>query len=71
MRLRDLDENLMSRKKYSTGAIVHLADYMIAYYIKSADVERVGSHMQLIKTKLRTSLSDQTLKLEVTCLHFL
>ena len=41
---------------------LHLADYMIAYDIKSADVERVGSHMQLIKTKLRTSLADQTFK---------
>jgi hypothetical protein len=39
---------------------LHMADYMIAYDVKSADVERVGSHMQLIKTKLRTSLADQT-----------
>lgn len=41
---------------------LHLADYMIAYDVKSADVERVGSHMQLIKTKLRTTLADQTFK---------
>jgi len=41
---------------------LHIADFMIAFDIKSADVERVGSHMQLIKTKLRTSLADQTFK---------
>ena len=39
---------------------LHLADYMIALDIKTADVERVGSHMQLVKTKLRTSLHDTT-----------
>ena len=39
---------------------LHLADYMIALDIKTADVERVGSHMQLVKTKLRTSLHDST-----------
>jgi hypothetical protein len=39
---------------------LHVADYMIAFNMKSADVERVGSHMQLIKTKFRTSLHDQT-----------
>ncbi len=35
---------------------------MIAYDAKVADVERVGSHMQLFKTKLRTNLADQTFK---------
>ena len=39
---------------------LHVSDYMIALDIKTADVERVGSHMQLIKTKLRTSLHDST-----------
>ena len=41
---------------------LHIADYMIAYDAKAADVERVGSHMQLIKTKLRTRLADLTFK---------
>ena len=48
---------------YSSGGIgeyLHIADYMIAYDVKAADVERVGSHMQLIKTKLRTRLADLT-----------
>ena len=50
---------------YSSGGIgeyLHIADYMIAYDVKAADVERVGSHMQLIKTKLRTRLADLTFK---------
>ena len=50
---------------YSSGGIgeyLHIADYMIAYDVKATDVERVGSHMQLIKTKLRTRLADLTFK---------
>ena len=39
---------------------LHIADYMLAYDISSADVERVGSYMQLVKSKLRTSLEDST-----------
>jgi hypothetical protein len=42
---------------------LHLADYMIALDIKTADVERVGSHMQLVKggkDARRSSLHNTT-----------
>ena len=39
---------------------LQIADYMIAYDITTADVERIGSHMQLIKSPLRCSQLDST-----------
>ena len=33
-------------------AFLHMADYIIAYGAKAADVERVGSHMRLSRQQL-------------------
>ena len=54
---------LFSRKDVCTKEIphiLHIADYMIAFMWQSCNGERAGSHINLVKSKGRTLLGDES-----------
>lgn len=67
-RLRIAGEGSIMQALFASPVVVgrhvaqylQIADYMISYDITTADVERIGSHMQLVKSLSRCSQLDST-----------